>query len=355
MANNQGFLTGTGGAASAYTVAATDTGSGVLAQQFHQTYWDTASSTWKTVDTTNRLPVALAGSVTIGATSPTVGNLLVGKDSGGLAKAVAVDTLGQIIISNPSAGGTTGGLTDTQLRATPVPVSLSGSATSALQTAGNASLASIDTKLSGTVAVTSNALTDTQLRATALATSVSNFPATQAVSATALPLPTGASTSANQATGNTSLASIDTKLGGTLAISATALPLPTGAATSANQTATNNTLTSLDGKLTTKTVNSVVSLNTISTLTGAGAGNTNVSVVATAAAVQLASNAANQFVIIQNSNGSAGVLFYGFSAGVNATTGFELKLGELINIPVDNTNRVWLFSTAGAVAKLGWV
>lgn len=41
--------------------------------------------------------------------------------------------------------------------------------------------------------------------------SVSNFPATQAVSAAALPLPTGASTSALQTTGNTSLGNIDTK------------------------------------------------------------------------------------------------------------------------------------------------
>jgi hypothetical protein len=253
MANNQGFLTGTGGAASAYTVAATDIGSGVLAQQMQNVYWDVSTSTWKTVDTTNRLPVTTPSIATNAATAPASGELIMGKDSGGLAKAIAVDSAGQIIISNPSSGEASGGLTDTQLRATPVAVSLSGSATSAAQTT------------------------------------------------------------------------------------------------------TNDTLTSLDGKLTTKTVNSVVSLNTIATLTGAGAGNTGVTVVATVAAVQLASNDANQFVTIQNSNGSAGVLFYGFSAGVNATTGFELKLGELINIPVDNTNRVWLFSTAGAIAKIGWV
>lgn len=53
------------------------------------------------------------------------------------------------------------------------------------------------------------------------------------VSAAALPLPAGASTSANQATEIASLASIDSKLG-------SALPLPTGAATSALQTALNN-------------------------------------------------------------------------------------------------------------------
>lgn len=40
---------------------------------------------------------------------------------------------------------------------------------------------------------------------------VDNFPATQPISAVSLPLPTGASTSANQTTANTSLASIDSK------------------------------------------------------------------------------------------------------------------------------------------------
>lgn len=44
-----------------------------------------------------------------------------------------------------------------------------------------------------------------------LKTVVSNFPATQPVSAAALPLPAGASTAANQTTANTSLSSIDTK------------------------------------------------------------------------------------------------------------------------------------------------
>ena len=42
--------------------------------------------------------------------------------------------------------------------------------------------------------------------------SVSNLPATQPVSAAALPLPTGAATEAKQTTGNTSLASIDGKI-----------------------------------------------------------------------------------------------------------------------------------------------
>jgi hypothetical protein len=51
--------------------------------------------------------------------------------------------------------------------------------------------------------------------------SVSNFPGTQPISASSLPLPSGSATSANQSTGNTSLASIDTKLTNPLPISGT--------------------------------------------------------------------------------------------------------------------------------------
>lgn len=96
------------------------------------------------------------------------------------------------------------------------------------------------------------------------ATSVSVVLATDGT----LPLPTGASTAAKQDTGNASLASIDTKtpaLGQTtmaasqpvtiasnqtaISISAASLPLPTGASTSANQTTANSSLASIDGKL----------------------------------------------------------------------------------------------------------
>jgi hypothetical protein len=99
-----------------------------------------------------------------------------------------------------------------------------GAATSALQTTANTSLSSIDTKLtnplpvSGTV--TTGGLTDTQLRASAVPISVATMPstpvtgtffqATQPVSAASLPLPAGASTSALQTTGNTSLSTIAT-------------------------------------------------------------------------------------------------------------------------------------------------
>lgn len=122
--------------------------------------------------------------------------------------------------------------------------------------------------------------------------SVSNFPATQAVSAVSLPLPTGASTSALQTTGNTSLSSIDGKtpalgqavmassspvviasnqsaipvtgtffqttqpvsgtvtatISGTPNVAVTSSVLPTGASTSALQTTGNTSLSSIDSK-----------------------------------------------------------------------------------------------------------
>jgi hypothetical protein len=86
-------------------------------------------------------------------------------------------------------------LTETQ------PVSVSGVATSALQTAGNASLASIDTKLTSPLT--------TNLSASTLAAleniSIDNFPVTQAISASSLPLPAGAATSALQTTIDSSI------------------------------------------------------------------------------------------------------------------------------------------------------
>ena len=103
-----------------------------------------------------------------------------------------------------------------------------GAATSALQTTGNSSLSSIDTKtpalVTGRVPVDGSAVT-------------------QPISAAGLPLPSGASTSALQTTGNSSLSSIDGKITavntGAVVVSSSALP--TGAATQ-------TTLASIDAK-----------------------------------------------------------------------------------------------------------
>lgn len=130
-------------------------------------------------------------------------------------------------------------LTDAQLRAAAVPVSgafwqatqpisaaalplPSGASTSALQTAGNTSLSSIDGKtpalVSGRVPVDGSGVT-------------------QPVSLASQPLPVGASTETTLAAAVVSLASILTELqaktepGDVQAVSASSLPLPSGAAT----------------------------------------------------------------------------------------------------------------------------
>lgn len=109
-----------------------------------------------------------------------------------------------------------------------------GASTSALQTTGNSSLSSIDSKIPASLTVTSTRLL------------VDGSGVTQPVSAASLPLPTGAATSALQTTGNASLSSIDSKLTSPLAVSQSGtwnlnnisgtISLPTGAATSTNQT-----------------------------------------------------------------------------------------------------------------------
>jgi hypothetical protein len=106
-------------------------------------------------------------------------------------------------VSITGSAAVTGPLTDTQLRATAVPVS--GTFWQATQPISGS------VSITGTAAV-SGPLTDTQLRATAVPVSGTFWQATQPVSAASLPLPSGAATSAAQTTGNTSLSSIDGKL-----------------------------------------------------------------------------------------------------------------------------------------------
>jgi hypothetical protein len=101
-----------------------------------------------------------------------------------------------VTISNASIA-VTGPLTDTQLRASAVPVSVSGVSTLAEQQTQTTSLQSIDTQVG-------SLLTELQLKA--------DLTETQPVSLASIPLPTGAATSANQVTTNSSLSSIDTKL-----------------------------------------------------------------------------------------------------------------------------------------------
>ena len=169
-----------------------------------------------------------------------------------------------------------------------------GASTATLQTTGNTSLNSIDTKTpalsGGRVPVESNlvqGLTDTQLRASAVPVSGTFWQSTQPVSAVSLPLPTDASTSALQTTGNSSLSSIDAKTpslssgrvpvesnlvqgltdtqlrASAVPVSAASLPLPTGAATE-------STLAELNNKFNTNSFSNINTNTTSTVKSGAG-------------------------------------------------------------------------------------
>lgn len=156
------------------------------------------------------------------------------------------NTIGKV---DQGLGGVSAWKTDSSAVTQPISAAAlplpTGAATSALQTTGNTSLNSIDSKV---IAVNTGAVV---------------------VSSSALP--TGASTAANQTTTNSSLSSIDTKTpalisgrqpvdgsGVTQPISASSLPLPSGAATSVLQTSGNSSLSSIDGKITTVNTGAVV-------------------------------------------------------------------------------------------------
>lgn len=193
-----------------------------------------------------------------------------------LLTTIDVDT-SSIALSNTSIDGkitacNTGNVT---IAASALPA---GASTSALQTAANALLTTIDVDTSS-IALSNTSL-DTKLPAQGAALIAASIPVniasdqTVPISAAALPLPSGAATSANQTTGNASLAtiagdttSIDGKITacntGAVVISS-ALPagsnnigdvdvassaLPSGASTSALQTTGNSSLSNIESDI----------------------------------------------------------------------------------------------------------
>lgn len=175
---------------------------------------------------------------------------------------------------------------------------------------------------------------------------------TQPVSAASLPLPTGASTSALQTTGNTTLSAISGQIPTTLgtktsansmsvviasddvvAISATALPLPTGAATSALQTTGNTSLSAISGQLP-ATLGSKVSASSLSVVLASdetvpislpsSTTGTLTSVASSATTVTLlASNSSRKGYAIFND--STQILYVAFSA-TSSTGAYSVKL-----------------------------
>lgn len=447
--------------------SALPTGAATLSEQQSQTgQLDTMVSQLASIDS------KLTSPITIQATNLDIRDLAFATDKVDVSNSVvALDAATLAALENTTVTVSNPGLTDAELRAAPVPVSGSvsvsnfpasqdvvvtsstlptGAATSALQTTANASLSSIDSKLTGPLAVT-GPLTDTQLRASPVpvsgTVSVSNPGLTDtelraspvAVSAASLPLPTGASTAALQTTGNASLSSIDSKLtaplavtgpltdaqlratpvpvSGTVAISNSSIEisndignpvpvngtvtskiqdssgnvlnsnsgslfvvggdssgimnssrvltvqgagigsipmesnvlssvLPTGAATSTLQSTGNTSLNSIDTKL--NTYNNSIAVTDIS---NNSAVNGAVTVTNAATAINVGgSNLANRknITIYNNSATPGNILYYGFSAGVTTANGFPLARNTSVSFELGPNVTVYLISATGS-------
>jgi hypothetical protein len=204
--------------------------------------------------------------ITLVSKNTTVGY---GFSAAGSPLAILVDATGAVVMAGEGTAGTpVGGVMTVQGASAgqPLPVTAAslplpaGAATAANQTTGNTN--------TGNTA-TSTASLDTKFPAKGQTTMANSVPVvipsdqTVPVSAVSLPLPSGAATAAKQDTGNTSLASIDTKtpaLGAalkaastpvniasdqTVPVSAASLPLPAGAATAASQDTGNTSLATL--------------------------------------------------------------------------------------------------------------
>jgi hypothetical protein len=192
----------------------------------------------------------------------------------------------------------TNGTQETQVTASVLPT---GAATSALQTSGNSSLSSILADLTNGTQVTQ----------------VSNFPATQPVSGTV---------TANQGTAGASAWLVNGS-GVTQPISAASLPLPTGAATSANQT---------NGSQVTQ----VSSLPTPPAAPFSGQKTSTGSAVAIAT-----SQAFVNGVIVQALSTNAASVYVGPS-GITTSTGFELQPGQATSMAVNNLNAVFVIASS---------
>lgn len=161
-----------------------------------------------------------------------------------------VSIAGTVAVSGP--------LTDTQLRASAVPVSLSGGTISGNVTVVQATAGNLNATVVGSV--TANAGTNLNTSLLALDTSVNGILRAQGSSTASQtgPLIQGAVTTAapSYTTAQTSPISLTTagavrtdSSATTQPISAAALPLPSGASTAANQTTANSSLSSIDGKI----------------------------------------------------------------------------------------------------------
>jgi hypothetical protein len=151
---------------------------------------------------------------------------------------------------------------------------------------------------------------------------VTNFPATQPVSATSLPLPTSAATAANQ--------------------------VPPGTAGSPNasvqsiQGIASMTPVKTDGSGVTQPVSLATAPTTPTQPSGFGSGVTNQQAV-TASAVALPSNAVHG-VCVKALSANTIPVYVGFS-GVTTSTGYQLNAGDSVCGQLSNTNLIFVIAT----------
>lgn len=201
-----------------------------------------------------------------------------------------------------------------------------GASTSALQTSGNSSLSSIDTKTPalGQAVMASSTPVVIASNQSSLPVTVGNFPATQPVSGSVsvsnFPATQAVTQSGTWTTGRTwtlasgtdSVAAVQSGTWNVTNISGT-VSLPTGASTAANQTTANTSLASIDTKLTAPL--------TIKNSSGTA---TNATVAVTTASTQiLAANANRKGFVVTNVGGNTVYLAFGAAA---STTGYAASI-----------------------------
>ena len=168
-------------------------------------------------------------------------------------------------------------------------------------------------------------------------------------------------TAAKQDTMQASLTSIDSKFGPLTAIgspSSTAPTvqvagtvniagggtLPTGASTSALQTAGNSSLTSLDSKVTACNTGNV----TVASVTPPAAlVGDRLSVNTTA--LQGNANTLTSGITLKADDGNSGVIYIGLASTVTTTNAFyRLNAGQALFLAVNNENKLWFIASAAA-------
>lgn len=306
-----------------------------------------------------------------------------------------------------SSGG--GGLTDAELRASPVPVSVSGEVEvkndsgNPLPVSGSVSVSNFPATqpISGTVAVSNfpasvEVSNDVGNPLPVSGTITANAgTGTFAVSAATLPLPAGAATSVLQTTGNVSLSSIDSKLtsplsvtgvltdtqlraapvpiSGTVTVTDGSGPLTIDGTVTANIGTTNGlaldatltggtqksilhgitkgTTTAADATVTTVDINhnaldvniasGTLSVTTTSVSTSFTHNQTGSILASAQSQLVVASNPALQGVLIKALPANTGTVYVGLT-GVTTATGFPVEAGENITLPIDNANKIFV-------------